>query len=269
MSMEGSRLLLDKNQKLNNLCIAEMSKQRYWDEMHPKVMAKIMQISMGLGLQQPEQSDAAVQKGVAGLEELVGKDDAQATLAQLTEWKNQLAIPETAFEQTTWDVDTSQRIYQNALKVSAEGDPLIHSVFSSVKKYDHGKLANLTASVVEANLSAITVLSGSPMISLAAEGANTAFVMATGGPEENKILKELYFGRRLEIRRKRISDETQMALANYEKALLTHNAPQLAMSQVVLGELVGQEKIATVLEHEPGDELTLDAPIELAKKDVL
>src|SRR5262249_33685048 len=69
----------------------------------------------------------------------------------------------------------------------------------------------------------------------------------------------------LEIRRKRISDETELALMNYEKALLTHNRAQLAMSEVVMAELVGSEKIAMVLEHEPINDFTCTAPIELAK----
>jgi len=128
-------------------------------------------------------------------------------------------------------------------------------------------LANFTASMVEANLAAVTVLSGSPMISLAAEGASTLFVMSTGGPEENKILKELYFGRRLEIRRKRIAEETELALTNYEKGLLTHNGPQLALSEVVLSQLVGPEKIADVLERDPINDFTVTAPIELAKEE--
>ncbi len=267
MSMEGSRVVLDEKQKINNLFVAELAKQRYWDEMHSKVMAQIMQIAMGLGMEKSEDSDMAVQKGLAGLTKLVGKETAESTLAELSEWKNQLNIADPVFQQSAWDVDTTESIYHNALKISADGDPLIHSVYKAVKKYDHGKVFNFTASVVEANLSAAAILSGNPFISLAAEGANTAFVMGTGGPEENKILKELYFGRRLEIRRKRISDETELALTNYEKALLTHNGPQLAMSEVMLAELVGPEKIGKVLERNPINDFALTAPIELAKQD--
>jgi hypothetical protein len=267
MSIEGSRVVADKNQKLTNLWIAELTKQRYWDEMHPKIMAKIMQIAMGLGMEKSEQADMEVQKGVTGLKDFVGEESAESTLAELSEWNSQLSIPEPVFQQSAWDVDTTERIHANALKISADGDPLIHYVYKGVKKFDHGKLANFAAGVVEANLSAVTVLSGNPCISLAAEGANTAFVMTTGGPEENKILKELYYGRRLEIRRKRISDEAELALTNYEKALLTHNAPQLAMSEVVLAELVGPEKIAEVLERDPINDFAWTAPIELAKKD--
>ncbi len=267
MSMEGSKVVLDKNQKLTNLWIAELAKQRYWDEMHPKIMAQIMQIAMGLGMDKSEQADAAIQKGVEGLTKLVGKDTAESTLAELSEWKSQLSIPEPVFQQSAWDVEMTERIYQTAQKTSADGDPLINYVYKRVKKFDHGKLANFTASLVEANLAAATILSGNPLVSLAAEGASTAFVMSTGGPEENKILKELYFGRRLELRRKRISDETELALTNYEKGFLTHNGPQLAMSEVVLAELVGPERIATVLEHDPINDFTVAAPIELAKKD--
>jgi hypothetical protein len=265
MSIEGSRVITDKKQKLNNLFIAELTKQRYWDELHPKIMAKIMQIAMGLGLEKPELADVEIQKGVAGLKELVGEETAQTTLAELSEWKNELKIPETVFEESTRDVDTTERIYANTLKISADGDPLIAEVFKRVKKFDHGMLANCAAGVIEAQLSAVTVLSGNPGVSLAAEGLSTAFVMSTGGPEENKILKELYYGRRLEIRRKRISDEAELALVNYEKALLTHNAPQLAMSEVVLAQLVGPERIATVLECQPITDCSASAPIELGK----
>jgi hypothetical protein len=268
MSTEGTRVLLDEKQKLNNLCIAELTKQRYWDEMHPKVMAQFMQLAEGLGMEKSNQSDAIVQKGLDALTDLTDAETAQATLKELSEWKTQINVPEQTFQQTTWDTDSAEKIYQNALKVSADGDPLIHQVFKTLKKYDHGKLANMAAGAIEANLSALTILSGNPMASLAAEGLNTAFVMTTGGPEENKILKELYFGRRLEIRRKRISDEAQMALTNYQKALLTHNAAQLAMSELVLSELVGPDKIATLLEHEQVNEVAEEsAPIELAKKD--
>jgi len=266
MSMEGSRVIVDKNQKLSNLWISELCKQRYWDEMHPKVIAQIMQIAMGLGIENPEESNVAVQKGVKGLSALVGDETAQTVVSELSDWKNQLIVPDAAFKQPTWDCEMSQKVYQNALKTSADGDALIHYVYTRVKKFDHGKLANIAAGVVEANLSAVAVLSGNPFASLAAEGLNTAFVMSTGGPEENKILKELYFGRRLEIRRKRISDETQLAISNYEKALLTHNSPQLAMSEVVLAELVGPDRIATILERDPINDFTTTAPIVLAQK---
>ena len=268
MSMEGSRVILDKKQKLNNLWVAELAKQKYWDEMHPKVTAQLMQIAMGLGIADPQQSANAVQKGMDGLTNLVGADAAQSTLNELSEWKNQLNVPDSVYQQEPWDPDTANGVYQQALKTSGEGDALIQFVFNRVKKFDHSKLANFTASVIEADLSAITIFSGNPLASVAAEGVSTAFVMSTGGPEENKILKELYYGRRLEIRRKRISDEAQMALSNYEKAILTHNPSQLAMSEIVLAELVGPDKIPDVLARDPINDFTVNAPIELAKKTV-
>jgi hypothetical protein len=266
MSIEGSRIVQDKDQKLNNLCIAELTQQRLWDEMHPKIMTRIMQMAMGLGLPNAEDSQRVVQQGLDGLASLVGKEDAEATLAVMTDWKSQLNVPPAVFQQPAWDVDTSDRIYHKALDVSANGDPLIDFIHKGAKKFDHGKLFNFTASVVESNLAAMTVLCGSPFTALGAESLSTAFVMSTGGPEENKILKELYFGRRIEIRRKKISDEVELALKNYEKALLTHNGPLLAASEALLAELVGPDAIAKVLEHDPVNDTTFTPPIELSKE---
>jgi len=265
MSMEGSRVLLDKNQKLSNLWISELVKQRHWDEMHPQIMSQLMEIAMGLGMENSELSNTTIQKGYSGLADLVGEETAKKTVAEMTEWKSHLQVPEELFHQLPWDAEQSEKVYHNTLETSASGDPLIRYVYDRIKKFDHGKLANYAASMVEANLSAMTVLSGNPFASAAAEGVNTAFVMSTGGPEENKILHELYYGRRLEIRRKRLSDEAQLALSNYEKALLTHNSPQLAMSEIMFAGLVGPEKISLLLDRDPITEFTTSAPIELAQ----
>ncbi len=267
MSIEGSRMLLDKNQKINNLCIAELAKQRYWDEMHPKITAKVMQIAMGLGMSDPEESQRAVSQGVAGLKDLVGEQNANHALDLIIAWKDQLKIPQSIYDQKPWDVDTADKVYQNALKKSADGDPMISFICKNVKKFDHGKVFNFTASVVESQLAATSFLAGTPLIGAGAELLNTAFVMSTGGPEENKILKELYFGRRMEIRRKRISDEVQLALANYEKALLTHNGTLLASSEAVLAQLVGPDALPKVLGRELSEDIEFVPPIELAKKE--
>jgi len=249
MSMEGARVVLDQDQKVNNLFVAELVKQKYEDEMHAKVMVSMMQIAMGMGLKNPTDSQAAVNQGVEGLKKLTSDEQAASTLAAMNEMKDQLNIPEGIFAQHNWDVDTTDRIYQKALNVAADDDPLIDHIKTKAKKYIHSTAFNIAASAVQSSLAAVTLLSGSPMISVGAEAASTAFVMATGGPEENKILAELYFGKRIEIRRKRIADEVRLAMANYDKALMTHNGPQLAMSEIVLADLIGYENIPTVIER--------------------
>lgn len=266
MSIEGSRLLLDKHGKLNNLCIAELAQQRYWDEMRPRVIAHVLQIAMGLGLSDPKESQYTIELGMRKLEDLVGHDEAERTLAALKEWNGQLQIDESAYDQPLWDVDTSDQTYRDATEIAEHGDPLIVDLSQKIKKFDHGKLFNLSASAIESNLAVATMLSTVPMISVGAEALNTSYVMAIGGPEENKILKEVYFGRRLEIRRKRISDELQLALNNYQKALLTHNGPLLAASESVLGQLVGPDAVEKVLGRPPAVAVDYIPPIQLGGK---
>jgi hypothetical protein len=265
MSIEASKVVLNKDQKLNNLCIAELTQQKYIDEMHSKIMVRAMQIAVGVGIQDPAASQREVDKGVNELAKLVGKEQAQYLKDELVAWNDQLTVSDSAFQQQPWDVDTSARIYQHALDRAEDGDPLIDDVCKRAKKFIHGKFFNATAGAVESTLSGMTIMSGNPLISIGAEAANTAFVMATGGPEENKILKDIYFGRRMEIRRKRISDEVQLALSNYEKAQFTHNKAQLAISEIVLGQVVGPDALAEILERDPVNDIEHSAPVELAK----
>ncbi|MDR3614123.1 MAG: hypothetical protein P4L53_11220 [Candidatus Obscuribacterales bacterium] len=264
MSMEGARVVLDQDQKVNNLFVAELVKQKMEDEMHAKVMVSMMQIAMGMGLKNPNDSQAAVNQGVEGLKKLTSDEQAASTLASMNEMKDQLNIPEGIFAQHNWDVDTTDRIYQKAVNVAANDDPLIDHIKTKAKKYIHSTAFNITASAVQSGLAAVTLLSGSPMISVGAEAASTAFVMATGGPEENKILAELYFGKRMEIRRKRIADEVRLAMSNYDKALMTHNGPQLAMSEIVLADLVGYENIPTVIERQAINDFGFPEPAVVA-----
>jgi hypothetical protein len=267
MSKEGANVILDRDQKVNNLFVAELVKQKYEDEMHAKVMVSMMQIAMGMGLKNPDESQAAVNQGVEGLKRLTSDEEAAAALAAMNEMKDQLKIPEGVFTQHNWDVDTTDRIYQKALNVAADDDPLIDHIKTRAKKYIHGTVFNVAASTIQSSLAAVTLLSGSPLISVGAEAASTAFVMATGGPEENKILAELYFGKRIEIRRKRISDEVRLAMSNYDKALMTHNGPQLAMSEIVLADLIGYENIPTVIERQAINDFGFPEPVvEVAKE---
>jgi hypothetical protein len=214
----------------------------------------------------PTESAAGVAKGMEGLESLVGKEQAARTLAQLTEWRDQIKVPDSVYDQPTWDVATYQQIYQDGVKKAESGDPLIANIVQRVKKFEHGKLYNFSASMVESTLAGMTLTAGMPMVAIGAEALNTAFVMSTGGPEECKILKELYFGRRLEFRRKRIQNELQLALASYEKALMTRNDTLLASSEAVMAQLVGPDALPKIIGRESVVQYDFVPPVELAQK---
>jgi hypothetical protein len=265
MSIEGSQMVLNKKMKLTNLCIAELTKQRISDELQPKITARVMQIAMGLGLNDPEQSKELVDHGMSELTDMVGKEEANRVLSLLNNWKNQLDIPDSVYQQPIWDISACDYLMSEVSKRATDHDPTVASMSGKVGKLNHGKLFNTVSSIVEAPLAVTTLLAINPAVSIGAEAVGTAFVMAIGGPEENKLLKELYMARRMEIRRKKISDELTLALIGYQTGMLTHNGLLLASSEAVLQGLVGQAGITKILGHQPLLDVKTPEPIELAK----
>ena len=80
----------------------------------------------------------------------------------------------------------------------------------------------------------------------AAKTALVAFVMATGGPEQCKLLKELYLDKRLESRCKALNEEAHLAVDNYQLALLTKNPVLLGYSESLVGQMIGGHHVNEV-----------------------
>ncbi|MCC7529429.1 MAG: hypothetical protein IT342_12970 [Candidatus Melainabacteria bacterium] len=93
-----------------------------------------------------------------------------------------------------------------------------------------------------------------------AKVALLSYVMATGGPESCKLLKELYLDKRFESRCKVISEEAHMAIDNYQIAVMTRNPVLLACSESLLGQMIGEMGVKEIMgtallsekKHAPG-----------------
>ena len=84
-------------------------------------------------------------------------------------------------------------------------------------------------------------------IPIALELINAGYIMATGGPEENKLVKELYYDKRVESRYRVINEETTLALTQYQAAIHTRNPALLMCCESVLTQLAGSDNISSVL----------------------
>jgi hypothetical protein len=71
----------------------------------------------------------------------------------------------------------------------------------------------------------------------AAQVAWTTFVMVNGGPEEAKLLKEIYLDRRFESRWKMFNQEAGQAVTSYNTAMMTKNATLATVSQLLLDNM--------------------------------
>lgn len=247
-SSEAADVILDEKIKVKDRASAEYAKQRMIDDLHPKLVAKTMQLAMAVGTKDPVEREELVPKAVASLEEVVGKERAQLALAKLEEW-GKLQLPDSAYKASgNWDVEAYQTKIKLVTKLAMDGDPVMQQIVNSLKKYNHkSSLSRGAGKVVPAALNVASWVAPGLLIPAALQLVNAGYIMATGGPEENKLVKELYLDRRVESRYRTVNDEAELALSQYQNAQNLHNPALMVCCEAVLTQLVGTENISSVI----------------------
>jgi hypothetical protein len=246
-SIEAGNLILDENVKAKSRASAEYLRQKHVDENHVKVVSSMMQLAMGLGMADRVRGKEITASGLRSLEGLVGTEEAERTLNLMSDWGETLEIPEAVYAQGIWDISQKQEKFSYVMENSLEADAVVHQIKKRLHKYNkRSKIARVGSQVVQSTLGAASMAPN--FIGPAAKTALLAFVMATGGPERYKLLKELYLDKRFESRWKVLNEEAHMALESYQVAVLTRNPVLLACSESVVGEMVGPEYVNGVFE---------------------
>jgi hypothetical protein len=232
-SSEAGDIILNEQVKIKSRSSAEYARQKDIDEKRLKINQSLAQIAMGLGMSDTTKGKAVTQQGMDSLVELVGQEKAQASFQSIKSMSEQISVPDSLWKQDVWDVKTQQDKHKVFLTASLESDPIIAQIERSVHKYNkRSKAMRTVAHIVQPTLACASLTPS--FVGPAAKVALMTFVMSTGGPEQCKLLKELYLDKRLESRVNLINEETHLALHNYQIALLTRNKVLLAYSESVL-----------------------------------
>ena len=240
MSSEGADIILDEKLRLKSANATDYAQQRKADEIHAKVFSSLLQIGQGLGTADPEIRDKTVAAGEASLAELVGAEEAKNTVGKLQAWSDQLNVPKSVFRKQPWTMMELQQKSESLLKESAQMDPVMGLVRRALHKYNgHSKLALGAAKVI--NLGLNVAMFTPTLASPAAQILQFVYQMATGGPEDSKLLTELYLDKRLECRWKRLNQESTQAINAYNTALMTSNPVLLGLSESMITALGGEE----------------------------
>jgi len=240
-SSEAGDVITGEKLKLHNAASAEYARQKHIDELHTKIVSSLLQISMGLGMANNARSQETINSGVDSLRPLVGDDQANETKQLLTSWSKRVRVPEQIFKQPVWDVERRNQMQSAIVKTALARDPVVIGIQNHIHKYNHlSKFARASGKVCSTVLG---VLSRTPVVHHAGTPVLVGYLAATGGPEQSKIMKELYLDRRYASRLQVMSEETHMAMDNYQLALVTHNPCLLACSESVIQDLAGPEVV--------------------------
>jgi hypothetical protein len=126
-----------------------------------------------------------------------------------------------------------------------ENDPVIKDLLGRMHKFNNrSKFMRVTAKVLYTTLG---LASFSPtFVAPAAEISLLAFMTATGGPEQDKLLHEMYLHKCLESRYKTIGEEAHVIVSNAQIAALTNNKPLAACSADLIVRMAGKDTVAKV-----------------------
>lgn len=245
-SSEAGDIILGEQLKLKSKASAEYARQKHVDETHIKLVSSMMQVAMGLGMSDRTRGDQVSHSGYEQLKALAGEDEAQKTMQMFSAWTTELTIPESVYKRADWDVTQKQELMRQVMTEALDADPIIHQIKKRIHKYNQrSNLARASAKVVQTTLG---VASLTPtFVGPAAKAALVSFVMATGGPEQCKLLKELYLDKRFESRWKVLNEEAHLALDNYQIASLTRNPVLMACSESLVGQMTNPDAARRIL----------------------
>lgn len=244
-SIEAANLVTGEKISVKSRAAAEYARQKHVDETHIKVVSSVMQMAMGLGMSDPEKGAATIDSGFQSLKSLVGEEEATRTKETLASWSKEIVVPESVYAQGAWDVQLRQNKRKLVLEAALDNDEVLHQITKHLHKYGHkSKFTRMSSQVIQTTL-ATAALTPS-FIGPAAKTALLAYVMATGGPESCKLLKELYLDKRFESRWKVLNEESHLALENYQIAILTRNPVLLACSESFVSEMSGEQTVNDV-----------------------
>jgi len=176
------------------------------------------------------------------LKQLVGEEEALKTQDQLVAWANQIkAAPQVGSKQT-WDVLAIENKSREVLKSAIQSDKIVEEVIDRLHKYNrHSNLSRISSKVINTTLSLAALTP--TFVSPAAQVAEVIYIGLTGGPEESKLLKEVYLDRRLEERFARLTQEVNLAVTNYNLAKVTKNPVLMSCSESIMNGMSGNQVV--------------------------
>lgn len=236
-SKEGADVAIDKNSDVASDTTSFYRDQVHRDDLHWQVISLIAKIASALGDGVGE-SQSAIQS-VSQLRNLIGDVETDTVLKWLSgqEIENvKSEIPKTVRFDLPHILDAQDVMLSAAL----DRDSVIASVKKELLPYaNKGKGKRVATKIAYSTLGAAAFVPN--WIAPIAETSFLGTMMANGGPEQDKLLKEIYYAKRLEKRRDLIQRELNLALNTREISIATANAPLYHFSRELTEYLCGED----------------------------
>jgi hypothetical protein len=246
-SVEGADVALEEKLTYKSVIAKEFAVRRLRDQRELEAVCAIFQTSMASGMDNAERREKLLTAGNSKLVDLFGEDNSKQLLARLQQVSSAQTNSNVAQfgEAASWTVDEQQEKFKQIVESSIEQDAQIKDIMIRLHKFNgRSQFMRVTAKLV---YSTLNLASFAPtFIAPVAEVSMLAFMTATGGPEQDKLLREMYLYKCLESRYKTIHEEAHLAVTNAQIAALTGNKPLAVCSMELVDRIAGATTVAKV-----------------------
>lgn len=226
-SSEAGDVILGEKNKIKSYASARYMQQKIADQLSLKIATLTLQMAMDAG-RRPASAQASTSHAYANLVGLAGSSAANHL------WQAVATMPldnAMSGDALSWGTTDLQRITRAATAAAARKDPIVQEIRADLLHFCvHHKGVEAAHRTVRVTLSAVSLCPS--VIGPAAQATLFGYLAVTGGPEQSKLLKELYLDKRLSSRAQLLSEESHLAFESYQMAAVTHNA--------VLGQCAAQ-----------------------------
>jgi hypothetical protein len=228
------------------------------DQAELEAVYSIFQSGMAAGLANPEKKEKLLSSSKSKLVEILGEENASRTIDRLNQCAAAQATANGQLTEDTaaWTINEQREKLKLISEAAVENDPVIKDLLIRLHKFNgRSKFARVSAKLVYTTLG---LAQFAPTFIAPAAGLSLiAFMQATGGPEQDKLLREMYLYKCLESRYKTIGEEAHIIVTNAQVAALSDNKPLAACSSDLVDRLAGKSVIAKVFPNSQDKEVAL------------
>lgn len=252
-SSQAGDVILDEKIKLNSLGAAKLSIRKIEDDIETKLLTKILDLAGAVG----NRDQAAIDEATTDLKAFAGEDETKDLLNALNNIGEQDLVENSEFAlRTAKSSEISKRV-NLAVRSAALSDDVVEEIKADLHKYNKHRPGTMAFHRVARTT--LSVIGCTPnLIGPASQAVLFGYVMASGGSETSKVVKEIYMGKRLEVRAATLREEIHTLFNAYQSAVSNKNAVLAGAARELLSSKIGASNAAALLRLKDISDVTRD-----------
>lgn len=242
-SSAGANALMERNLSTSSVLAAELKWEKAVDEKYVSTVNACAELADAMDREDAQERESAIADAKANLEYLLGADEATKVVDKFQALRN--VMPKVTPHAGNLGVAAERARIKTLEEAIIKQDPILSETAEKLNKYAVKKRTEVLTGAIQ---SALGVAGLAPsLIGPCAQLVKTAFILSTGGSEENKLYKEVFLFKRIEVRARTISQLSNTAVRSYHMACLTNRPFLAAYAQSLMSKMTDKETVEKVV----------------------